>query len=143
MSPGICAIVRSEWHRPFPATSTSTSPGPGSGTGTSTSSGGRPHATMRYATIVPLMAAHRAGVRPSPPVDGQTASRMAAATAGYGSGPVTSTSASPTTPTDADPSNESGTGTDVVSLEAPFVHGVASFDPTAESVLLWTRAPGV
>lgn len=25
----------------------------------------------------------------------------------------------------------------------PFAHGVASFDPTADSVLLWTRAPGV
>ena len=26
--------------------------------------------------------------------------------------------------------------------EAPFTHGVASFDPTAESVLLWARAVG-
>jgi alkaline phosphatase D len=26
--------------------------------------------------------------------------------------------------------------------EAPFTHGVASFDPTADSVLLWTRAVG-
>lgn len=25
---------------------------------------------------------------------------------------------------------------------SPFTHGVASFDPTAEAVLLWTRAPG-
>lgn len=31
-------------------------------------------------------------------------------------------------------------GTDV---GAPFPHGVASFDPTHDSVLLWTRAPGV
>jgi alkaline phosphatase D len=29
------------------------------------------------------------------------------------------------------------------SLEAPFAHGVASFDPTASSVILWTRTPGV
>ena len=28
-------------------------------------------------------------------------------------------------------------------LEPPFDHGVASFDPTADSVVLWTRAPGV
>ena len=28
-------------------------------------------------------------------------------------------------------------------LEPPFVSGVASFDPTGESVILWTRAPGV
>ena len=28
-------------------------------------------------------------------------------------------------------------------LEPPFDHGVASFDPTADSVILWTRAPGV
>ncbi|HEX6425674.1 MAG TPA: alkaline phosphatase D family protein [Acidimicrobiales bacterium] len=26
--------------------------------------------------------------------------------------------------------------------EAPFTHGVASFDPTSDGVLLWTRAPG-
>jgi alkaline phosphatase D len=26
--------------------------------------------------------------------------------------------------------------------EAPFTHGVASFDPTGDGVLLWTRAPG-
>jgi alkaline phosphatase D len=28
-------------------------------------------------------------------------------------------------------------------LEPPFVNGVASFDPTANSVVLWTRVPGV
>jgi alkaline phosphatase D len=28
-------------------------------------------------------------------------------------------------------------------IEPPFGHGVASFDPTADSVVLWTRAPGV
>jgi alkaline phosphatase D len=28
-------------------------------------------------------------------------------------------------------------------IEAPFAHGVASFDPTSDSVVLWTRAPGV
>jgi alkaline phosphatase D len=34
--------------------------------------------------------------------------------------------------------------TDAAALPgAPFGHGVASFDPTADSVLLWTRAPGV
>ena len=28
-------------------------------------------------------------------------------------------------------------------IEPPFDHGVASFDPTSDSVVLWTRAPGV
>jgi alkaline phosphatase D len=32
---------------------------------------------------------------------------------------------------------------DARNVDAPFHHGVASFDPTATSVLLWTRAPGV
>jgi alkaline phosphatase D len=31
----------------------------------------------------------------------------------------------------------------VTDLAAPFAHGVASFDPTADSVIVWTRAPGV
>jgi alkaline phosphatase D len=35
------------------------------------------------------------------------------------------------------------TAPDDSAIEAPFAHGVASFDPTSDSVLLWTRAPGV
>jgi alkaline phosphatase D len=35
------------------------------------------------------------------------------------------------------------TTTDTDTPDAPFAHGVASFDPTSDSVLLWTRAPGV
>jgi alkaline phosphatase D len=62
---------------------------------------------------------------------------MSAAAAGYASGPVTSTSASPAT------AIRVGTSTDPAVVEAPFAHGVASFDPTADSVVLWTRAPGV
>jgi alkaline phosphatase D len=50
---------------------------------------------------------------------------MVADAIGYASLPVTTTDTSPP------------------AAEAPFTHGVASFDPTADSVLLWTRAPGV
>ena len=45
--PGMCRIVMSEWHKPFPATFTTTSPAPGSGTAASVTSGGRSHSTRR------------------------------------------------------------------------------------------------